>query len=275
MKIIYFDTSTYNKIVELPEYKSMIKKTIQSGIFEILFSLLNFEEFLHTRDVAQRTRLFKLAHFICSDKIFLCHSELLRKELKAFLDKISIDRKDLCCTGSNLFQRAIDGTFLEDIPSELFQEMKNKKRDYYRFEKESKKKLADSWNIYHDVKFEEFYKKTLQNSQGKAILKDICDRASKSRIDETDFSKIDLEKMPGLRFLFKYICVSIYNPLPRNEKLKWGNSIDMNHSVFIGHSDVFVTEDDDFLKIIRLFNEPQTECLSLNDFINKYVQVNK
>ena len=258
----------------------MFNKAIESGIFEIIFSPLNFEEFSHTSQVDIRTQLFELAYSICSNKFFIGHKEILRKELGAFLKGTSLDRKDLYCMGNDLkntLQKAIEGSLFKDIPSDPFKEMKNRKHDYLLFEKKSKKELAPLWTRYNNIECEEFYKKTLQNIQGKAMLKDICIRTLGDEINEDALLEIEINlgKLPGLRFLFKYICASIYNPLLRNKKCKWGSGIDMNHSVFIGHSDVFVTSDDDFSDIVRSFKEPQTDCLSLNDFINKYIQVNK
>ena len=142
------------------------------------------------------------------------------------------------------------------------------------FEKKSKSELMPLWKEHNGLKYEEFYKQSLENVQGKAMLKEICRRALDSEISEEDISDINLDNMPGLRFLFKYIGASTYGQLLEDKKPKWGSGIDMNHSVFIGNSDVFVTEDNDFLAIVNLFKEPQTDCLSLDDFINKHVQIN-
>lgn len=281
MKIVYFDTSAYNKIVEHPKHKSMIQsfgKVIESGILEIIFSPLNFEEFLHTVQIDKRTQLFELAHSICSNSFFIDHKELLRKELVASLEGNSLDRKDLFQEENdqkNTLQEAIDGSLFKDIPIDPFKEMKNRKYDYLASEKKSKNELKPLWKEYNNIKFEEFYMETLQNIQGKAMLKDICIRAIGNKINEEALSEINLEKLPGLRFLSKYICASIYKPLIEDKKPKWGSGIDMNHSVFIGHSDIFVTGDEDFLDIVRSFREPQTDCLVLNDFIKQYIQINQ
>lgn len=274
MKIVYFDTSTYNKIVECSEHTSLVQsisKSIESGIFEIVFSPLNFEEILHTTEVDKRTQLFTLAHSICGNKLFMEHKEIIRKELEAFFGGTILYRKDLYYMENDLkntLQKAIDGSLFKDIPSAPYIEMKNRKHDYLEFEKESKRKFAPLWKEYRkEIEFEEFYINTLQNSQGKAMLKDISIRAIGDTINEYDFSEINLQKLPGLRFLFKYICSSIYKTLIEDRKPKWGSGIDMNHSVYIGYSDIFVTDDADFIAIVRSFKEPKPDCLSLNDFI--------
>lgn len=278
--IIYFDTNIYNKIIDDSNNNSIIRNisnAVGSGIFEIIFSPLNFEEMLHTKNINKRTQLFKLVHSICSNKLFIDHKEILSKEYEAFLKKTSIDRKDLYYLEDEFkgtVQKIIEGTPLEGIPSNLFEEMKNRKRDYLAFEKKSKNELMLLWKEHNGLSYEEFYNHSLENVQGKAMLKNICQRAKGDKVNEDDISEINLDNMPGLRFLFKYICASIYNQLLKDEKPKWGSGIDMNHSVFIGNSDVFVTDDEDFLDIVRLFKESHTDCLSLNEFMNKYVQEN-
>lgn len=276
MKAVYLDTSVYNRILDHPNY-GLITKTLvdsfASGQIELLFSVNNFEEFCHTADVNRRTQLFQLAYLICcSHRFTLSHVDLIKKELKgngpvkALYDE-TIDFEDT-------FQKAINGTLFQGNSDRPLEEMKKRKRYFLNFEKNSKQKLASLWQAHKDISFDEFYRGSLQNNEARAMLKDICVRAigNSSRCNQ-DLLASNLQKLPGLRCLFWYECASIYKQILKGKKPTWGSGIDMTHSVFMGYCDIFVTDDPGFLDIVRLFNEPNVECLLLSEFVIQYLDM--
>lgn len=277
MKVVYFDTSVYNKILEDPKY-SLITKALERasacGKFEVLFSINNFEEFCHTPDVDRGTQLFKLAYSICRHRFILRHVELIKRELEAYLKGSVLIKENIYdkTDFEDIFSKAINGTLFQGVPNRLFKQMKKGKRDFLKFEKNSKKKLAPLWKAHRNIAFDEFYQNSSRNKEGRAWLEDICIRALEDNIrDKQDFSDLNLLRLPGLRCLFKYECASIYRQLLKGKKPGWGSGIDMNHSVFLGYCDIFVTADNNFLDIVRLFKEPKVKCFSFNEFMVQYL----
>lgn len=275
MKSIYFDTSVYNKILdsECILITETLGRVSASGRFEILFSINNFEEFCHTPCVDRRAQLFKLAYSICKHQFILSHEELIKKEFEAYLKGSALVKKDIYDTTDfeDTFQKAINGILFQEVPNKPFKEMINRKREFLKFEKNSKKKLAPPWRAHRNIPFDEFYQKSLRNKEGRALLKDICIRALEgNRKDKEDFSDPNLQRLPGLRCLFKYMYASIYKQLLKGEKPDWGSGIDRNHSVFLAYCNIFVTGDSNFLDIVRLFGE-RVKCLFFSEFIAQYV----
>lgn len=273
MELVYFDTSVYNKILDHSKL-SLITKALDmagtSGKFEILFSLNNFEEFCHTRGIDRRARLFKLAFSICKHRFVLSHEELLKKDAEAYLNNSSLAKDDIYdkIDFEDTFSKAINGKLFQGVSDRPFKELKKKKQEFLRFEKNMKKRLTPLWEVSKYISFDEFYENSLRNKEAKELLRDIFIRAVEdNRRRKQDFPELDLQRLPGLRCIFKYMCASIYKQLLKGEKPKWGSGIDMNHSVFLGYCDIFVTADTNFLDILHLFKEPETQCLSFIEFM--------
>lgn len=273
MKRAYFDTCVYNAIVDSLKYDSVVKmlrERFASGELEVLYSVNNFEEFCHTTDIDKRSRLFRLAESVCGRRRFtLSHEDLIRKELENNGPVgVLYDATDFETTS----RKAINGTLFQGISATPLEDMKNTKREFLRFERDRKQELASVWQDHTDISFEEFYRGSLRNNEGRAILRDICLRAigDASRC-ERDALASNLQRLPGLRCLFKCICALTYRQLLVGTRPKWGSGIDMAHSVFIGYSDVFVTNDRAFLEIVRLFDEPKAQCLTFSNFLAQHV----
>lgn len=248
----------------------MLAKATTCGKYEVLFSVNNFEEFCHTPNADRRTQLFRLAHSICRHRLTAHAAELIKRELEAYLEGSALVKENIYDTTDfdDTFLKAIDGTLFQGVPKKPFEEMKKIKRNFLKFERDSKKKLAPLWRQHGHITFDDFYEKSLRNREGRALLQDICVRAlGKERQSEQDLLNLDLKSLPGLRCLFKYMCALTYRQLLKEETPRWGSGIDMNHSVFLGYCDIFVTSDNYFLDIALLLREPSVRCMSVSEFV--------
>ncbi len=276
MEVAYFDTSVYNKILDNSKQSIIIETLVRSsanGEFELLFSPLNFEEFCHTIYIKRRTQLFKLAYSICRHRFILSHVELLKKELEAYLNNKYLEKENIYDTidFEDTFSKAIKGTLFQGVPDGPFKEMKRKKVNFLKFEKNNMKKMLPLWKQHKNTTFDEFYQNSFRNKKGREWLEEICIRALEdSKRGKQVISDLNLQRLPGLRCLFKYMCASLYKQLLKGEKPSWGGGIDMNHSIFLGYCDIFVTADGHFLDIIKLFKEPISDFLSFSEFIARY-----
>ncbi len=101
MKFIYFDTSTYNKILEHSKQDSIIKAIQKNSVNEklkILISFHNFEEFCHSKDVSKTTRLLNLAYSICNKKFLLTPEDLIKKELEFLVRGHNLNKEHIFST---------------------------------------------------------------------------------------------------------------------------------------------------------------------------------
>lgn len=277
MKVVYFDTSVYNKILEDPKQiptTRALTKASACGELEILFSINNFEEFCHTIDVNRRTQLFNLAYSICRHRFIVHAAELIKRELESYLKGGTLVKENIYDTTNfdDTFSKAIDGTLFQEVPTGPFKKMEKRKRDFLKYERNNKKKLAGLWRHQGNITFDEFCENSMRNKEGRALLRDICIRAlGRERRNKQDFSDLDLRRLPGLQCLFRYMCALTYKQLLKGQKPRWGSGIDMNHSVFLGYCDIFVTGDNYFLDTVLLLKKPEVRCLSLADFIVQHI----
>ncbi len=174
----------------------------------------------------------------------------------------------------DLFSKALNISNLQEAPIELFEGMKEKKRSFLKLEKNKRKNLSYSFNGKRDISFDKLYRIFLQNNEGKEILKRLYSQVVKDKQYKEDFVSINLEKLPALRCIYKYAIASFYKQIVKNEKPKWGNVIDRLHAVYLGYCDVYISNDNDFLEIIRLFKEIGVKCLNLSEFIEQYIEIN-
>ena len=88
------------------------------------------------------------------------------------------------------------------------------------------------------------------------------------RLSDKAIENLDL--MPGLSNYIKYSWGLIYFHNVQDGKPKWGDNIDLHHSVYVGYSDIFVTKDKDFRDLANIVGET-AECLLLDGFFRKYI----
>ena len=276
MIAVYFDTSVYNKISDVCCRGEVIKdicSSVRSGKISILFSVLNLEELSHTRDTRRRKALFELADSICYPRMLRGPEDIVKRDIEVFLSSGNIDYKIFDdADWEDLFRRARTGTLFKDVPGRVFQEMKKRKKEFRKFMQKSQKKLSSLWTKHRSMDFDDFYQGTLNNTEGRQMLRDICVKALQDPIKgEQAFHMLDLQKIASLRFLFKTIVVLAYRQLLKGIQPKWGDNIDINHSVYLGCCDAFVTADSDFLESILLLNEPIPLCFDFEQFLNACV----
>ena len=277
MKTVYFDTSVYNRILD-DSRQSFIARAVRRGStrkrLEVLFSINNFEEFCHTPDVDRRTQLFKLAYSVCKHQFIVSAGELIKRELEAYLENSTLTKEGIYGTSDfeDTFSKAIDGSLFEGAPNTLLKEMKKLKYDDLKFEKSSQRELAPLWEGRRNIPFDKFYQTSLRYEEARKWLRRRCIAAfGDARQGKQDFSHLDLQRLPGLRCLFKYQCARLFKQLLMQEKPRWGSRMDMYHSVFLGYCDIFVTGDDHFLDIVDSFGESGVECLSFSEFVAQYI----
>lgn len=277
MKTVYFDTTVYNRILDDPR-QSFIAEAVRMAstrkTSEALFSMNNWDEFCSTPDVDRRTQLFKLAYSICKHQFIVSGGELIRRELNSYLGNGTLlkdniyDKTDF----EDAFSKAINGALFQGAPNTLLKEMKKLKHDDLKFEKNSKRELAPLFEGHRNIPFNKFYRSSSRDEKAREWLRRRCIEAfGDTRRGKQDFSDLDLQRLPGLRCLFKYQCARLFRQLLMEEKPRWGSRMDMYHSVFLGYCDIFFTGDNNFLDIVNLFGESKVKCLSFSEFVAQYI----
>lgn len=265
MKRVYFDTNIYNHIVDHPRSDSIKKFLIDSyhsKELEVLFSVNIFEEICCTKNVERRNKLLRLVSSVCgSHRFTLSHLDLIKNEVEKCEPVNNIyDETDF----KNIIQETIDTEFSTELLNKI-KERKSTSRDHA---KDIIQKLEPQWEKHKAITFDGFYQISLKNAGFKTLLEEIYIRAN-GNINKCDQNELisNLPQMPGFQCLAKYILVLIYKQHVMGNKPNRGDNMDMLHSVFIGYCNLFVTEDQDFLDTVHLFDELRVKCLSFSEFL--------
>ena len=255
MRIYYFDTSVYNKILDSSERKKLIKRMneeVHCGNVRIIASLTNLEEILLESNVARRKQLIQLTRHLTYSSAFDDPPEILRRDFDSFLRSRTQSTEAFSdLDWPMLLKRAESDELLSD--KEWLEARNHAHARKKKFEKESKqhqKELLPLWQEYNGkVSFELFYMKSL-------ALSDLIE-GWMTKVYGLENAQIlapqlkeNLAKFARLRCLLKYCFGLIFDQLVTSPVTKpdYGDSFDMLHAIQIGSCQVFVTADKIFLK---------------------------
>ena len=270
MKTVYLDTNVYNAILDHPE-KDLIIGKLRQASFAVIVSPWNVEEFAHEQNSKRRNALCSLALEVCNDQIFITSKKLMRKEVELAGNGQSIDIESMLkrvTIINNPLVLILEGSIIEQAPQRLFEQAKNEKRSFKQTMKKNKGLVVDKWRPYKDLPFEKFQKSALKNKEGKQMIADVMVDLVEHSLPDKAIE--DLGLMPGLSNYIKYWWGLIYYHVIQDGKPKWGDNVDLHHSVYVGYSDIFVTNDRDFRDLAQIVAE-SAECLSLDDFFREYI----
>jgi hypothetical protein len=252
---IYFDTSAINKITYDQRRDELIEKLIKR--YETYISLLNCAEIAANSDKNERKEILRVAEQLSRGYFPLAHPQrILRRSLKAF--------------------KSLDSTMYISISKEDFgvwEIIKNpEKAD------DQVKKAAEAWIKREECWYQDMHEKArpfMQNTlngqllesrsaflrnfiQHEGFLKEIISAFLKETGFEKHFFGRELQVISALepwRFYLASIGVGIYNRTLQSEcfsKKKNAGSIDTQQSVYLANIDIFVTDDKQQRKMLRL-----------------------
>lgn len=77
-----------------------------------------------------------------------------------------------------------------------------------------------------------------------------------------------MDEIRSVRYFLRYFHAIIFEGL--DEKFPdWGANYDWKHTVYLGDVDIFVTDDVNFCKLLKLI-APVKEIFNLQEFLNIY-----
>ncbi|GAG62292.1 unnamed protein product [marine sediment metagenome] len=279
MNIIYFDTNVYNEILEKANshLSEEIKKFCNDNNYEIAFSYVNWEEFCNISDKQKEKRIsiFKLAYSICKHKFLLEPVSLLKKEFKYYKEEKEFTKEDIFDQENDLnyfFTKVLNGDLSLEESKQCLEERKNNRKEFKNSEKEiirkfkkyvnNKKELHNNFHIF-------FPKKEI-------LAKHWIELIANSKFKEEDFIQADLSKLPSHQIYYTFRSALCYIQTIEHTKINRGNIQDMRHSIYIPYCDIFVTNDKNLLRIIKLLKEKvnlinDNKCVSFEYFKENYI----
>lgn len=278
MKLIYFDTNVYNKILEKANYhlSEEIKKFCNDNNYEIAFSYVNWEEFCNIQDEQKEKRIsiFELAYSLCKHKFLLEPINLLKKEFKYYKEEKEFTKKDIFdqeIDFNDFFAKVLNGDLsLEESKKYLKERIKNRK-EFCKLEKE---RIKEFKNILKTKKkshnnFHRFLPKK------EILAKHWVELIANNKFKEEDFIKADLSKLPGHQIYYNFGSVLCYIQTIERTKANRGNIQDMRQSIYIPYCDIFVSNDKNLLRVITLLKEKvnlvNNKCISFEYFKENYI----
>ncbi|MCI0603416.1 hypothetical protein L0156_10425 [bacterium] len=280
-KTVYFDSNVFVDLHSLrngitQDGRKLLEASVRSGKFDIVPSLLNFEESLHSgSETFDPTARFQFMLRITNwNRIFKGHNDLVYDEIKAFCSGEQIPSPYI--EDSKLKDRVISflhnpKLFTKDEEfKNLMQEARAEKIGFMNHSKEilknfvAGKKKAISAGEKTEKEFEELYDHFLEyNSEGILTRYDLLNECNaKDGIPDL------LKHSPRLKAVLAYSYSLVYGEMFEALQPVSGDRTDIQHAIYASCAENFVTHDENFNRLISRIPDLTVKVFgALKDFL--------